>query len=381
VGDSIEHAVVFACFRDVYRKLKLGTMEDIAKLINEKDISVPPNQALYCLQGKSFGKEYHSPVFHCVLRLLYENFKIVGEFYRKRNIEEFKWISIIINKYINGANLTYEIEHGISVAEGEGRGFAGKIFERWKQPLKRDGKVLSSGIYQMFRRYKPPYEDDGAPEEAICYWHNPINHAVICELMYVDAVKMECIFVTNEGRVYIGTLYINNEDTLFFILQRRSATTGLQHRFIVQKLHEKKLRMFSGICVKVGDTTERPVASEVIFTKVRATEHELLYKEMTNIIDGEIRESKLPDDSEIYRYLTDAPPSMNFDSANPKPSWSRVRFVRNFPALETLVKSGSHHSLLREPSRTLDSSKIIELSSQGVRIPVFMQEKKKSIHL
>jgi hypothetical protein len=224
------------------------------------------------------------------------------------------------------------------------------IFENWTAQSHNRPDLMGSGLYQVFRRYKPVTAEPS--QEANPYnWDDPLNHVVICELVKFEMEKRECFLVTSEGNKYCGTLHINHEEVLFCLLQRQvKFRHGLNHRFLAIRLPLKVDEVTSALLVKVGDTTQRPLASEAILIKIPAS-----HKVLQDSFEKEVVESQaesVTTDSVIFNYLTDNPPPGNPTRDDPR--WNRVRFVRDFGMItELVVPKSVRPPYLREPSRSL----------------------------
>jgi hypothetical protein len=245
--------------------------------------------------------------------------------------------------------------------------YAGTIFENWRRTTKRGTKLLGSGIYQVFRRYKPERretQESKTGNERRYDWSDPTNHVVIIELLFVDSVALECIMITAEGDKCIGTLNINSANVLFAVLQRwQEGDEALRHRMICVTLVSNDLPFFSGLSLKIGDRTGNPVASECVFVPLEPNKHRAVYKAFLqlrkNLGDPTERIAK---NSMIYQYITASPPVSFYDPANPPKEWKRVKFVRDFPDWRNLVREQKNGKgtfvYFREPSRALKSSTI-----------------------
>jgi hypothetical protein len=254
--------------------------------------------------------------------------------------------------------------------------YAPFIFGNWLKPEHRGPQNITPGFYQIFRVYKPTRElsnikalagprkqSESAQDQGSSIGNyggaDLQDHVVVCELVWVDADSMECNLVTSERNTYVGTLHINHEDILFALLQRKTGSgQEINHRFICAKVVRVDLAYHSGLMIKVGDTTGRPVASECLFVRIRKRlpEHRDLYQEIEILRAVAANGTRVPKDSVIARYVTPTPPAYSsYDPAAPE--WKDIKFVRDFPALFNLSKiqgnSPNKFRLLREPSRTL----------------------------
>jgi hypothetical protein len=146
----------------------------------------------------------------------------------------------------------------------------------------------------------------------------------------------------------------------------------MHHRFLMLQLHERRLRIYSGITMKVGDTVNQPLSAEVIFKRVPEKDYDDLYSAMRDVSSKINIENRVQSNSIIYEYLTDVPPGVYYDENNHDLSWARVRFVKNFPLLQHLVQQGK----FKEPSRTLSWQTIQNLPSGEPNLQVLRQDAK-----
>jgi hypothetical protein len=245
------------------------------------------------------------------------------------------------------------------------------MFENWKKPYHEGADILMPGVYQIFRRYKPtkpPASISGA-KKADYDWSKVANHAVICELLYFDSINMEAVLITSDRNKYFGSLFIDHNKVLFCVFQRRSANRdGIHHRFLAAALNNHRYPFYSAIMLKVGETSDRPVASDCLIVMVPKEKHASLYEEFEK---ERVTAGQAPKDSIISEYLTSNPPLDRSD-----PIWSRVRRLRDFPTLNLLARPAKEHlPIFREPLRTLQFLTIEHLASKrGISIGVFTQK-------
>jgi hypothetical protein len=264
-------------------------------------------------------------------------------------------------------------------AAGSSRTYADIIFGNWKNTYSRAPDALATGIYQIFRRYKPESHPDkpliGNPSVGSHDLSNLEGQAVICELISITWESMECILITAEQNVYFGTLSINYENILYGILQRRIPDSeSVNQRVIVMRLEQNGLPWYSGLCIKTGDTTHRPLAAECLYVPV-PSDHSKLYDEFDSIKAAGWEAIRVPDNSEIVQYLTDVPPRSTYSRHDLR--WKRVKFVRDFPTIRQLSKRNEQGIIyFREPLRALDAETITRLSRRLPRLEVFRQDHK-----
>ncbi len=238
---------------------------------------------------------------------------------------------------------------------------------------------LKTGVYQYFRRYKP------LPDEIDLNQDEP-NHIVIAELIYVNAETKECLVVTSARNIYYGTMFLNHKNILHCLLQRPDKyTTDTNIRIYSLKLHGRSLAFYSGICLKTGDTTLRPISSECIFVPLAPEKHKSVIGRMEEIFaaqksqiekkGGQIPQSaastRLDEDDIVCDYFSDTPPDVKIDIESL--AWERVRRAKEIPFLFELSKKRRNSTaLLREPSRALRRSTIVKFARDH-KIYVFRQ--------
>lgn len=142
------------------------------------------------------------------------------------------------------------------------------IGKNWLPTQASGPEVLRSGVYQVFRLYKPYNEGtDGKSRDDV----------VVTELVYVDSDAMEMVLVSCEGSVFWGTLHINKHDRLFALLQRPAGkaehNTPVHMRFYAVNIkfpNTRKPPPYSGLYVKTGDYSRLPLSGDCVFLEVPA---------------------------------------------------------------------------------------------------------------
>ena len=248
------------------------------------------------------------------------------------------------------------------------------VFSKWRNQRTIGETLLFSGAYQIFRRYKPTKEFNvhGGNDRS-----NVEEHAVICEVIYIDVPSMTCILVTAERDIYYGIIAINFKNTLSILLQRDSGR-GIHYRFISIPLWKgiNLSGLFSGVMIKTGDTSERPIASELLIKWIPPTfnlERRKFYREIRQIIFGPFLIKNIQENSEVLQYLTDIP--QEEQPLNHK-SWRRVRKVKDFKIISDL-SIGEDWALFREPLRTFDRRDLLDLSRKYGDFSIFIQARGK----
>lgn len=221
------------------------------------------------------------------------------------------------------------------------------------KPRSPTGKhLLISGVYQLYRRYKPHVEQSTNDEP-----ENPQNHVVICEVVYINTRTMTCVLLTSGKDIYRGTMSANQKNVLSIILHR-SSSTGDNYRFISAPLVDATLHVYSGIMIKTGDTLKRPLASELLIKRVSRKDHYDLYRSMKTFFDG--NKPSDADERIAYQYISNPPP---VDRRNKK-GWNGVKFVHDFELISELSKTINGVTMFRDPSRTLHFNDLIKASDK-----------------
>ncbi len=212
------------------------------------------------------------------------------------------------------------------------------VIRNWQLQHNTAPAALLSGVYQIYRRYKPSSEDNLSIDE----------HPVVCEIIYVDSAARSCILITSELALYFGALYIYHDrgDIISGILQRPSAFgNGLHQRFIYANVSSRR-NIYSGIMVKVGDTLHMPIAAECLIVWVPRSEHVELYKEMSDLNNHPWGVYRCNSSSVCADYIIPTPPVGQND-----PREKMVKRVRDFPLIKEL--SLRNPPLFQEPGRAL----------------------------
>lgn len=345
----IDQAVIRECFREIYRALKYPTQAAAGAALlasSGKNPRFSSDAAIKYVKGQTTGNL--SALSVAALSILAKNTDLVIIHY-ERDVELRDYILSIIRKHKG-------IDH---------RRNLDIIFGNFRHSQKRGTRAFSTGVYQIFRRYKPtPFERTKNPDE----YANPDTHLVVCEILFADADTMECTLITAQRNIYHGVLYINNENILFGIVQRPTKeNAGIHQRFFSLHL-ERWLPMYSALMMKTGETSGRPVAAECIYVEIpKNDEHTALHKEVDCIVGNSWEAQQIESSSIIMDYITALPPHQPRGHSD----WARVKYVRDFPALSFMAQElGTGKAWLREPSRTLGPDTIDGICKE-VQLPVF----------
>jgi hypothetical protein len=358
----MEQIVVLQCLREVRQRIGMRTALAAAKKLVELDSeNIQIGVATDCLHGKAINGDASLNIAKAALKILVDNYDVVMQHYAGSN-GTLTYVTSTIRKH---AELSENGPTGAAASDG----YASVISANWNASLRKGNGVLKTGIYQLFRRFKSETPDTGDS-------HKPDRRGqvVICEVVHVDSDRMECTMITSERHVYFGSLFVNHEDIIFGIFQRKTLSGGINQRFIALKLEGQWLPMYSGLCIKVGATTRLPVASDCIYVKVRAPHYERLLKEFEQIKRSGWKGEFIPPvdrRSALAQYITENPPAVPYSSTHP--AWSRVKFIEQFPALakwSTPDKAG--HVFFGEPLRTTSGETLVRLGRDQT-LPVFKQ--------
>jgi hypothetical protein len=366
--DDVEQAFIRGCLRYLAMRKRLGSSEQVAKRLAAYDPSIDIDQAARYLYTQAIRPPVLLKLSISALRLIGEDYEAVADFYGRENPDILGFLEKLLPK------------HGISIRRDRVNLTLGTpskarnvdlILSNWKRAFSTNYFAFTSGIYQTFRRYKPTQDQMTSHLDPGTYnWADPQNQAVICELIHFNMDEMECTLVTGDSNVYIGSMFLNYEGILFGILQRPSSTTkgGVHQRIFVTKIEPIPLAVFSGLSIKTGDITGRPVSSELLFIKIPRELDEGLYEEFENLSSAGWSAGSVGADSQVAQYLAITPPQ-----EQEHPNWKRVRYLRDFPGLAKMAQQDPRNltRLFREPSRTLSRELLRTLR---FRLPVFVQE-------
>ena len=366
--DPVEQAIVLECLRLVRRALGFRTSEALAKEL--ADSLSEEEAARDCILRRSISEDSRAKFSEAALSIIADrdNYEKIKAYYVKANSRVCNYLADII---FNCRDIDIADRQPIPPRDRVRKRYIDVIAQKWDISPRQGRKLLQTGLYQMYRRYKPPGDDTDATSGE--NKPDPMGHAIVAELIYVDWDSMECVGVTSEGNIYHGALSINHENILFGVLQRSTHQGGLNWRFIALHLEHRRLPMYSGLCIKVGDTTRRPLASDCLYVPIPLTDHGDLYTAFGSVAEKAWSgEAVQPIESEnvISQYLTGHPPLTPYDAGDP--AWRRVKFLRDFPEItELIIPNNGDTILFQEPSRTLSFDTLRRLSSRKAILPIF----------
>jgi len=370
--DPVEQAMVLECLREVRARLKLGKAKQLANRLSKVNAEINEQTANDCISRKSISRPSQALIASAALEILREHYSIILEHYDRSNKTVAAHLSQIFIKY----KVVEELEpHGVvedprtKSSAGPGAGYAEIIFSNWLDTFRKGDGVLETGVYQMFRRYKATPDSAGGAGRSSRASRDLSNQAIICELIYVDSDAMECVMVTSERNLYFGTIFINHEDILYGLLQRRTRDSGVNQRVITVRLGGSRLPMYSGLCLKTGDTTRRPLAAACLYVRCSQSDHPEMYAEFEAIRrtpwTGK-KVSNVAKDSAIYDYIT-----LNPRLSLADPEWNRVKKADAFPQLASLMhpnKAGVTY--LQDSLRTMSFEDLVRIGGE-LSLPVF----------
>lgn len=365
--EAVEQATIQACIREVHSRIGYKDFSDIAKKLVNSSESVHEKDVRNWLYGRPVGQDRAESIARMSLDLLCDHAEDVLAIYRKSDGDTAVYLSAIMRKYRPMADLG-PVEAAIPSSMSGGS--AGIVFQNWTAPSKRDHGSLRTGLYQTFRRYKPT-RGQKLRANPDWDWNDISRHAIICELIYLDLERRECKLVTGDMNVYHGSLYITHEDILYGILHRLSDTgNGVHQRFIASKIERPKFAMYSGIMVKIGNISIRPVAAEFFYVPMVKEKYPELYEAFQPINERQWSDtSQLDDGSIIGQYISITPPQ----KARTHADWDRVCYVGHFPILDKISRRTKNYiALFREPLRTLSAETLADVIAEAP-LQIFQQ--------
>lgn len=359
--DRVEQAVVRQCLRRLVAKpgesptqYQIGDHKVVAGQLTAAGSGIEERDADNYLYTRSVRSEIWDSISEAALDILFADKEKAIPYFRNYNTDVLQLLLTIFQK-----------RRGMSVSAPSPSAAAARMFQNWVRPPRAGYIALKSGLYQVFRRYKPTRQQKLDPNSGYD-WNQPGKHAIICELWYIDLGTMECKMVTGDLNVYHGSLCITHEEILYAILQRPFPNgIDIHQRFIASKLERSQFDMYSGILMKVGNLSIRPLAADMFFAFVPKDHHKELYKAFQPIAKQEWDDmSPIAKDSIIADYVAITPPN----EPRSDPDWARVKYLHDFPVLEKMgTPTPSYIELFREPLRTLGTDTLNTVIVNNVR--------------
>jgi hypothetical protein len=236
------------------------------------------------------------------------------------------------------------------------------IAAHWLNSQGRGNRVLRTGVYQVFRRYKPAQLANGGggvPDDVI-----------VVELFYADSETLETVLVTSEANLYWGSLHINHRSTLYGLMQRPHELAATNQPVSVRfyavniKHYAGRLRPpYSGLYIKTGDISELPLSGDCIFVQVPLADNQALHERMKGFLAEPFADRNVSDDDVVMDYVA------GFDEAG-ESERAPLR-IADFPFIRSLLEEAPDRDpLFRPPTRALSSQAVTE-RAQGKPLPVF----------
>lgn len=348
--DRVEQAVVRQVLRQMVRSEpadRIGTHNEVRDRLMRARTGITERDADSYLYTNSVKQGIQNPISEAALDILVEDREKVITRYRALNPDVLRLLTRIFAK-----------DRGIQTTEMPPiiSGIAQRVFSNWTHlPHDRYGS-LRTGLYQTFRRYKPTREQK-LDTNPTYNWKEDLNHAVICELWYIDLTAMECKMVTGDLNLYHGTMCITHEAILYALLQRPFPNgVDFHQRFIVSKIEITDIQLYSGIMSKIGNINISPIAADMFYRYVPEELHQELYNEFMSVRQRSWEDrTPIAPNSTIADYIAITPPSRPRNHSD----WQRVRYLRDFPALAKMgVHTPNYIALFREPLRTLNAGRL-----------------------
>ena len=267
---------------------------------------------------------------------------------------------------------------------------ANAVFSAWRDQPRATERLLSPGVYQIFRRYKDTLEHHINDTRKS---RDPQEAPVICELAIIDTAAATSVMVTADFNLYSGT-FTTSYNGIFSCLLHRLGKSGSHFRYLTLKLWNrdefKHIPIYSGMMVKTGADSRRPVASELIILKVQHSRYPELVATMNTLLTAandpqhHLQPYVLNQEAKraLAEYMTAIPPDLGQEQsvdgdhaaigAAAKAQLERVRYVRNFTLLSELSKDRPSGVMLRDPSRSLSHDDLRHIAC-NYRLDVFTQ--------
>jgi hypothetical protein len=341
---AVESIFVRELLREFFEELGYDRMNDIALVL--EGMGVKHDHAEKFMKGFSFrsSKETKDEVAIKGLKLLYEKRNIiVGHLQRNEHLSTATYLESLFGSYLTPRG------------DAARPRITSEISDRWNAHQRAGDGFVRTGVYQLYRRFKP--RSPLAPEREVSKSIDPDDILVI-ELMYFDSVAMEALLVTSEGNVYWGTAHLNEDRTLAMIFQRpiEGISTELKHRFYAVHARHRdhgSRNLYSGLYLKAGDITKRPLAGETIVKLLERNEHEPVYGRLEDLLKLSYRFLNVSGDPTLMAYIAGYDGDGRVDAR-----------TRDVPYIDALCKPGEAKIvLLREPIRATDSEALERLEA------------------
>jgi hypothetical protein len=195
--ERIARAALRECIREIHRELGYDSQDAVAAQLALIDKNIEIGSAVQYLQNKTLNHLLAQRISLAIAALLKAHYDEFVNFYKKKhNHETLNYILKVVT------DNTGDVERRNFIAAES----IDTIFTNWRHPYERGNSVLHTGIYQIFRRYKPMiYDKIRASGKERRELLGDERHAVICELAYVNSEAMDCVLVTTERNVYFSS--------------------------------------------------------------------------------------------------------------------------------------------------------------------------------
>jgi hypothetical protein len=221
--DRVEEAAVLDCLRSIHKRLGLNVATDVAlelveidkkrKKDSEEEIDIKIAQRY--INENHIKTPIRKRLSYAALDMISGDVRHVEYYCSRVKSHTHRYIAEILTKNrgidIRSRPLTNTITNpitnpmlNVSASADIPRGMAHLIFEDWARTTRKGTGSILSGLYQIFRRYKPPFRNQNPNGHD---WSDPKNQVMICELVHVDAENMEATLITSEYNIYLGTLH------------------------------------------------------------------------------------------------------------------------------------------------------------------------------
>lgn len=346
---ALDRAFIRECLREHHAVLGLSTKGDAEAALVSRGI--PTGEAHNYVYGQTF-KKYQDSLLQTTLDLLVDKQEaIIKHVEQSDGADAASYLSSIIRSHARKAVDRTRL--------------ASILMQNWDDTFSRGNGNLLTGVYQMFRRYKP---SPAQLQEGGSLSSSGPTDVIVCEVIYVDSEAMEAVLVTSEGNVFWGTLHINFNGTMYGLFSRpREGSRGVLYRiYAVQIRHPKKKKrpIYSGLYIKSGDVTARPLAGESLFLWLSRSEHEALYDAMRQLLNMDFEFCEVSDRPAIMNYVS------GYDEDDPG---SAVR-ISDFDFISNITQPDAAGAILfREPSRAVDSE-VLEARARDHPLSFFRRE-------
>jgi hypothetical protein len=214
--EPIEQAILRQAIRDAHTKLgwKDSTVLYEHLLSNDEEFKNKSitkdwkDNFIKYIRGQSIAKENVAAFSPFIANILLERVRDLENFYDKK-ARSYKVLLSVLNRE-PFADIKSDAAPSTVTNVSTAKGNLEKIVENFHRPAMRGNRWIVTGIYQIYRRYKPT-----AAQRLMDFYQDDNNHPVICELAYVDSTTMECMIITTERNLYWGiSLYKSSRNTL-----------------------------------------------------------------------------------------------------------------------------------------------------------------------